>query len=317
MHLVSLVVTFVGIFLLIVCAGSYLKHKNILPEESASSFSKLIMELVYPALIFHSVATAKLEPAIFLAAAIFIVVLLAAGLFAYLVANYVLKLERHSLAAVLLAAMFSGTSLIGTAMLKVVFNEHPEDVSIGVAIAALSNGFLLNSLGVFIGARLGLDHGAGLAQQIKDFAFSKPILALGFALLWNFLGLPVEGGLIISVFMGSLALIGNSLPLLAALVTGITFKLPQVKGLWSAVTVAAVCQLIIQPVSFYALSTHFGMTPIYEQIGVLMTSFGASPVVVVICNRYRCNTHLASVLVVTTTIFSAVSLVISSYFVSI
>ena len=315
MNLIASVITFVGIFLLMVCAGSYLKHKQILPEESAGILSKLIMELVYPSLIFYTVATAKLESDLFFAAGAFDIALLIAGVGAYLIAKCVLKLERHSLAPVVLASMFSGTSLIGTAMLKVVFNGHPEYVSVGVVVSALSNGFLLNSLGVFIGARLGSDHSAGLAHQIRDFALSKPILALGLGLVWNCLGLPVQGEAI-NVFFGALALVSTSLPLLAALVTGISFQLPRVKGTWSTVLLVGLCQLVIQPIAFYVVAEQFGMMWIYEQIGVLMTSLGASPVVVVICNRYRCNTQLASVLVVTSTIFSALSLPISAYFIS-
>lgn len=315
MHLFDSVITFIGIFLLIVSAGAYLRQKKILPEESASTLSRLIMELVYPALIFYTVSTAKLERDIFLAAGAFAIALLLAGVGAYLVARHILKLERHTLAPVVLAAMFSGTSLIGTAMLKVVFDGHPEDVTIGVIVSNLSNGFLLNSLGVFIGARLGSDRSTGLAHQIKDFALSKPILALILALLWNILGFPIRGE-IISVFMGALAITSSALPVLAALVTGITFKLPQIKGVFPAITLVTLCQLVVQPLGFYILAEYFGMKPIFEQIGVLMTSLGASPVVVIICNRYRCNTHLASVLVVTTTILSALSLAISAYFIS-
>lgn len=316
MHLVSSVITFVGIFMLMVCIGVYLKHLKIFAEDSAGTFSKLIMEVAYPAVIFTSVASAHIDRNIALSAVAFDIALLGAGLIAYCFTKFILKFEQRSLAAVVLAAMFSGTSLVGTAMLRVVYETHPEDVAIGVVITALSNGFLLNSLGVFIGARFGSDNQSGLKQQIKDFLYSKPILALFLGLLWNFLALPVSGGGF-SILMGTLALIGASLPFLAAVITGLTFSIPKLKGSWYAIGLVAVCQLVVQPLAFHQIVVSFDLPGTFQEIGDLITSLAASPVIVAICNRYRCNTHLASVLVVSTMILSAVTLPISTYLVSI
>lgn len=315
MYLVASVIAFVCIFLLMVCSGIYLKRRKILNGDSASTISKLIMELVYPALIFSTVASAHLEKDVLKTALSFDIAILCTGIFSFIIARHVLRLDRRSLAPVLLAAMFSGTSLIGTAMLKVVYGGHPENISIGVVVSALSNGFLLNSLGVFIGAHFGSDSKAGISKQILDFLLSKPILALAIGLLWNVLGFPVRGQFA-DVFMGAISLISTSLPFLAALVTGLTFQLPNFKGVWAPILLVSLCQLVIQPISFYFFAEHFGVSHIYEQIGMLITSLGASPVVVVICNRYNCNTHLASILVVSTTILSAISLPVSAYFIS-
>lgn len=312
MQLFESVIMFVIIFLIIVCSGVYLKHRKILNDESTSVISKLIMELVYPALIFSTVAVAKLDIAEVLAAIAFDLALLTVGGISYLIGKFLLKLDRGSLAAVLLAAMFSGTSLIGAAMLKIVFEGHPEDVSIGVIVAQLSNALLLNSLGVFIAAHFGSDANAGLRTQIKDFMLSKPLLALEFGLLWNLLGLPTSG-MITGALIGALAIISTAMPLLAALATGLNLKIPKVKGLVLCIVLVACGQLVLEPLLFHFWANQFGDPLIYIEIGLLLSSLGASPVVVLLCSRYRCNTELASVLVISTTILSALTLPITAY----
>lgn len=315
MRLFESVLMFVGIFLTMVCLGVYLKHRKILNEDSTATLSKLIMELIYPALIFATVATAKLDNEEVFAAIAFDIALLSVGLISYLAGKFVLKLDRGSMAAVVLAAMFSGTSLIGSAMLKIVFEGHPEDISIGIVVAQLSNALLLNSLGIFIGAHFGSDANAGLSKQVKDFIFSKPLIALILGLAWSLFNLPTTG-ILAGTFIGSLALIGAAMPLMAALVTGLSFSIPKVKGLWIAIILVSAGQLILEPLFFYYWANQFGDSMIYVEIGVLMTSLGSSPVVVVICNRYRCNTDLASTLVLSTTLLSALTLPISAYMIT-
>lgn len=315
MQLFESVVMFVVIFLTIVCLGIYLKQRKVLTDDSTSTLSKLIMELVYPALIFATVAVAELDYEEVVAAAAFDIALLSVGAVSYLIAKYLLKLDRTSLAAVVLAAMFSGTSLIGAAMLKIVFEGHPENVSIGIVVAQLSNALLLNSLGIFIGAHFGSDANAGLSKQIKDFLFSKPLIALALGLMWSLLNLPTTG-ILAGALIGSLAMIGAAMPLLAALVTGLTFKIPKVKGLTLAILLVVAGQLVLEPLFFFFWANQFGDSLTYKEIGVLMASLGSSPVVVVICNRYRCNTELASTLVLSTTLLSAITLPISAYLVA-
>lgn len=311
MSLFNSVLLFVTIFLIIVSIGVYLKHQNILDDNSTATISKLIMELVYPALIFSVVAKAQLDFEEVIAAVAFDIALLSVGAVSYFIALCFLKLERASLAAVVLASMFSGTSLIGAAMLNIVFAGHPEYVAMGIVVAQLSNALLLNSLGIFIGARFGSDSSSGLQKQIKDFLLSKPLVALMLGLIWSICELPTTG-FFAGALLGALALIGAAMPLLAALVTGLTFSIPKAKGLFPVIALVGMGQLILEPIFFYFWADLFGDSFIYEEIGVLMCSLGASPVVVVICNRYKCNTELASVLVLSTTLLSAVTLPVSS-----
>ena len=311
MPLFNSVLLFVTIFLFMVLIGVYLKHQRILDDNSTATISKLIMELVYPALIFSVVAKAQLDFEEVIAAIAFDIALLSVGAVSYIVARFYLKLERASLAAVVLASMFSGTSLIGAAMLNIVFEGHPEYVAIGIVVAQLSNALLLNSLGIFIGARFGSDSSSGLQRQIKDFLLSKPLVALMLGLVWSICELPTTG-LLAGALLGALALIGAAMPFLAALLTGLTFRIPNARGLLPIIALVAMGQLILEPILFYFWADLFGDSFVYEEIGVLMCSLGASPVVVVICNRYKCNTELASVLVISTTLLSAITLPVSS-----
>lgn len=315
MQLLEASVRFVLVFIAIVIIGVILKKRDIIPKDSSSVISQLVMQLVYPALIFSTVATANLYYEEVLAAIAFDIALLSVGCVSYLIARFILQLARTSLAATVLASMFSATTLIGTAMLKIVFEGHPEDVTIGIVVSQLSNSLLLNSLGIFIGAHFGSSSNTGLRAQLQEFLFSRPLVALILGLIWSLCDLPTTGFLAEAV-IGTLNIIGSAMPLLAALVTGLSLKVPKIKGLVPAIVLVATGQLIVEPLLFHWWAKTFGDPLIYREIGVLMCSLGSSPVIVVICNRYRCNTELASVLVVSSTALSAVTLPIAAYFLS-
>ncbi|MBU3602832.1 AEC family transporter, partial [Polynucleobacter sp. AM-25C3] len=188
MDLFKPVSSFVGIFIMMIAATLWLRRQDIINQKHLPIISKMIVDLVYPALIFSVVAQCDLHINYILSAMSINAALLVVGLLMGMLGKYVFRFDNASLMAFILAGTFSGTSLIGSALLKVVYQDQPAIISMGVVIAQFSHGLLINTVGIFIGIHY-CSHGEKLSfiGQAKQFLISKPMLALVGGLAWNLL----------------------------------------------------------------------------------------------------------------------------------
>lgn len=314
MDLFKPVSSFVGIFIMMIVATLWLRQQNIITQKHLPIISKMIVDLVYPALIFSMLAQCDLRLSYILSAVSINIALLIVGLIMGLLGKFVFRFDKASMMAFILAGTFSGTSLIGSALLKVVYQDQPDIISMGVVIAQLSHGLLINTVGIFIGIHYALvDNKLTLAQQLKVFLVSKPALALVAGLLWNILNLPTEGYLATTLF-GGLTMISAALPFLAAIATGLAFEPMKPKGMFWVLTSVAFGQLLAQPVISDEIAGLLGLPQLDRQVGLLLSALPASPLAVVICARFGGNASLASALVLFTCLLSIISLPIAALF---
>lgn len=314
MDLFKPVSSFVGIFIMMIGATLWLRRQKILTTAHTPIISKMIMDLVYPALIFSMIAQCDLHWRYILSAFSINVALLTVGIFMGFIGKYLFRFDNASLMAFILAGTFSGTSLLGTALLKVVYQDHPEVISMGIVIAQFSHGLLVNTVGVFIGIHYGSqEQSTPLSHQIKVFLLSKPVLALAAGLAWNLLQLPTTGYLPVTLFSG-LTMIGSALPFLSAMATGLAFEPLRIKGMAAAMLAIAFAQLLAEPMISNKVANLLELPLLDRQVGLLLSALPASPLAVVICSRYGGNVHLASTLVLFTCLVSIVSLPVAAIF---
>ena len=121
MDLFKPVSSFVGIFIMMIGATLWLRRQKILTTAHTPIISKMIMDLVYPALIFSMIAQCDLHWRYILSAFSINVALLTVGIFMGFIGKYLFRFDNASLMAFILAGTFSGTSLLGTALLKVTY----------------------------------------------------------------------------------------------------------------------------------------------------------------------------------------------------
>ena len=314
MELFKPVSSFVGIFIMMIAATLWLRRQDIINQQHLPIISKMIVDLVYPALIFSVVAQCDLHINYILSAMSINAALLVIGLLMGLIGKYVFRFDNASLMAFILAGTFSGTSLIGSALLKVVYQDQPAIISMGVVIAQFSHGLLINTVGIFIGIHY-CSNGekAPFMSQVKKFLISKPLLALAAGLAWNLLQLPTTGYLPITLF-GGLTMIGSALPFLSAMATGLAFESFKMKGMFWVLLTVGFSQLVAQPMISHQLTEILGLPQLDRQVGLLLSALPASPLAVVICARYGGNTSLASAMVLFTCLISIISLPIAALF---
>lgn len=314
MDLFKPVSSFVGIFIMMIAATLWLRSQDIIKAKHLPIISKMIVDLVYPALIFSMVAQCNLHANYILSAMSINIALLIVGLLMGILGKYVFKFDNASLMAFILAGTFSGTSLIGSALLKVVYEDQPSVISMGVVIAQFSHGLLINTVGIFIGIHFGTQgEKTSTSQQLKQFLTSKPLIALSAGLAWNLLQFPTTGYLPITLF-GGLTMIGSALPFLSAMATGLAFESFKFKGAFWVMVAVALGQLMAQPLISNEVARLIGLPLLDRQVGLLLSALPASPLAVVICARYGGNASLASSLVLFTCLISIVSLPIAALF---
>ena len=297
-----------------IVATIWLRQQDILTPQHAPIISKMILDLVYPALIFSHVARGELSWRHLQIAGSIDIALLMIGLVLFLLGRFLFRLDRPSMAAFLLAGTFSGTSLLGVAFLNIVYADHPELVSLGVVIAQFSHGLLLNTVGIFIAIQYGsLGSNDSIGHQAKSFVLSKPILALLAGVLWNISGLPVNGYFSLILFTG-LTMIGAALPFLSAVVTGLAFEPIKIKKNLALLVVVALSQFVAQPLLSDYFVGFIDVPDIERDVGLMMSALPSAPMAVIICTRYGCNAQLASTMVLFTCILSIFTLPLTAFF---
>jgi len=314
MNLFESVSAFIAVFFIMIVATLWLRQQDILSTQHAPIISKMIMNLVYPALIFSHVARSDLTWNHLQIAGSIDIALLIIGLVLFMLGRFVFRLDRPSMAAFMLAGTFSGTSLLGASFLNVVYADHPEMVSLGVVIAQFSHGLLINTVGIFIAINYGTSGmNTTFALQAKEFISSKPILALLAGVLWNISGLPVTGYFPLILFTG-LTTIGAALPFLAAVVTGLAFEPIKIKNNLPLLCVVALSQFVAQPLISDYFVGFIDVPGMERDVGLMMSALPSAPLAVIICTRYGCNAQLASTMVLFTCILSIFTLPLTAFF---
>lgn len=209
----------------------------------------------------------------------------------------------------MLASSFGSTSLVGNALLHVVFAGQQTVQALGVVIGQFGVGLPNNTIGLLIGMSAGARPEARrpIGQVVLGFLRSAPVIALAIALLWGGFHLPVEGA-VLSPISRTLTLVAAGLPFMAAIVTGLTMRRIQWRRSLPVILSSQLIQLLLQPLVTVALMTFIPVGPSYWAVTILLAALPASPLTVVYASRYGGDSDLASALVMTSNLFSAVTL---------
>jgi malate permease and related proteins len=311
MNLAGAVASFVVIFLLMIGGTMWLRFRGALTPAHGRVVSAVITEGVLPAMIFCYVARAAEQTAFAeLAMVIALAECMALGISA-LLGRFLMGLDRRSLGSFVLAASFGSTSLIGNALLDVVFHGSAAVLGMGMVIGQFGVGVPNNTLGLWVGMRAGLDVNATPATRYSRdrLAFLKTpvVIAVLAGIAWSWVGIPTTLPGISSLF-GALTLTGAALPFLAAAVTGLSLTHTDWRRLMPLIGVSQVLQLIAKPLFVLAIISALPVPNIDREVTLLLAALPASPLAAAFASRFGGDTELASALVVSSTLLSVVTL---------
>jgi predicted permease len=271
--------------------------------DHAPIFSRLILDVALPALIFVNLAegTTRADmmgaPLLILAAEIGVLVL------AWVVGR-AMKLERPALGSFLLASTFGSSAVIGYTLARQLYPGDAEALLEATIITELGVGVGVFTLGVLVATHFGT--GGSPRDAIVSFVRSRVFIAVAAGLLWSVAGLPTKA-VPLKVVFDVLRLFGEGLPILAALVVGLMLKPVPVRRLLPLVVACVALKLAVEP-GLVALAAHGAHAPKIERdLLILMAGMPSGTVAAVLASRHGCDAPLASALVVATTIAGALS----------
>lgn len=312
MHIGLSVASFVAMFVAMIGITLFLRHRKLMSQSSMGLLSFLLMNVLCPALIFSSMAQSRLDTSELVAASMIIGSELAIGILAFGIGRWLLQLERASIGTFVIAAMFGSSGLIGNSLVKVLFHDSTSIISMAMIVGSVGIGVPGNVIGIFLAMYFGSQNtGKSPFRTVRKFLVEPCMISLYAGLAWSLLQLPTKGIVIETVF-GTCTLLGAALPLCSAMLIGLSLEKIQIGKDAKVIVAGIVLALLIEPllVSWFLESVTVDANT--RLIAVLFAAMPASPIGVVLAERYGCDTPLASKLVTATLIASAITLPIAA-----
>ncbi|KQV63766.1 AEC family transporter [Rhizobium sp. Root1220] len=302
MGLAGAVGSFVVIFLLMIGITLWLRYRGVLARAQGASISAVITEGVLPAMIFCYVARAR-EQLDFLEMAAVIGAAECVALAVSALIGSALRLDRAALGGFTLTSSFGSTSLIGNALLDIVFHGSRAVLGMGMVIGQFGVGVPNNTLGLWIGMRSGGQRPGG----VLNFLLTPVVIALLLGIAWSLSGITTTSSAAAPLF-GALTLTGASLPFLAAMVTGLSLTNVDWRRLLPLIAISQLIQLIGKPLFVLLLLWLLAPPRLDHEVTLLLAALPASPLAVAFATRFGGDAELASALVLSSTILSVLTL---------
>ena len=308
------VIQFVCIFILMAFSAVWLRYQGVMSADHAPIISRAITDVVLPALIFYKMSDVSLNVHQLDAAIAMILAESVIGITAWAVGRYLLALNKYALGAFILASTFGSTSMMGTALIQIVFPYDAEALAAGIIVAQAGVGVPNNTIGVLIAMYFG-NHNKEInfLKILRTFLVNPAVIAFFAGLLWAYFSLP-QTGWILTVIFGALKFAGISLTFLVALLTGLTIKPMNTKDFGLPLILCAALLLVVEPILASWFDTFTGnVESLTSTLLLLLGAMPASPLAIAFSVRYGCDVDLAAKLVASTCVLSIVTLPLVTY----
>ena len=303
-------------FAILVSIVYYLKTKSFFVESEGKSFSKLLVEIVLPAMIFMQLATHQISSSQF----ILILIMLLSGIITMIMAYFLAMLltsDRGKTGAFMIASSFGSSALLGYPLIQMVFPNNPEAMTDAVLISEIGVGLPLFIICPLVAMWFGNEKKANvkfsglLLPYIKSPVFIALFLGLAFSIL------KINPGNVVMNTMKSLTqTLGNGIGLLSCVVLGIYLKPKSFKGVILLILFSAVLEMGFQPFITSIQTSIFNVSDIHRKILIFISSMPAAILGPVFAVRYDCAPDTASVLSYSHIILALISIPLINLFFS-
>lgn len=293
----------------VIFLGKYLRQWGLLKESDGAVFTKIIINVTIPALIFSALSKQRFDPDKLMLAVTMIVSQLACAFLAWGISS-ILKMSRPRKGALILASTFTSSAFLGYAVVKEVFHNEAEALADAAIVSELGVATLLFTFGVFIAMHFGsVDHGKSTkTSEILKFFYSPIFIALVSGIGISFVNLP-EKNILVSSFYMALTMISNANTFLVALTIGVMLNFKDLRKVWWVVLIAVIIKLIIQPILSYTQAVSYGFPPLWHEIVVLEAAMPTAAMTAVFAKQYKCDAELTSILIFATFISSCITMI--------
>lgn len=297
----------IGIMLAIILTAVLLRSIKILKKEHSLLFSKIVLWVTLPAVIFSSLATQPFHSEFLKMAGIMAAVELAMMVLAWGIGT-LLKLEKGVKGALILVSAFGMTSMLGYPIIEQVFPHNPMAIDEAVVTSEFGVAILLFILGPFIAMYFGnsnVERGAILTSA-KTFLISPVFIALIAGYAVAIIGINSSNA-VFDTSIRFFTTIGNANVLMVAFVIGLIVELKKIKGVVLFVVIALVLKLILKPVFTLFLTHNPDFTPMMREILLIETALPSAILAVVFAKEYDCRPDLVSLAIMVSLVCSTLT----------
>jgi predicted permease len=296
------------VLLSILILAVLLRRWKILLKEHSTIFSRLVVKVTLPALIFTSLATTEFHIEYLTMALVMAAVEIACILLAWLVSRW-LKLKRNETGALILVSAFGMTAMLGYPLISQVFPNNALAMEEAVITSEFGVGFLLFIIGPLIAMYFGQSSVSkkDLFASIRKFILSPVFISLIAGLVCS-LFIPVQNSRAFLSLQHILSLVGNANTLLVALAVGLIIEIRESRKYILFFIVAACVKLILKPLMAYFLVKNPQFTDMMQEIVFIETAMPSALLGAVFAKHYNCKPELVSMTVMFTLLLSVITL---------
>ncbi len=289
------------IFLVILLAIG-LKKVKVLNKEHSMLFSKIVVKITLPALIFSSLIGQSFNSAYLKMALVMVLVETGIGILAWAVARS-LRLSSVETGALILVSAFGMSTMLGYPLISQTFSGDLQAMQEAVVTSEFGVGFLLFIFGPLIAMYFG---GSGVDNKVilrsaGRFIISPVFLSLILGIAFSFVTIPQTNE---AYLIGSrvLDVIAQANTLMVAMAVGLMI-VPKVTGRHLLfVSLAVLLKLLIKPALTFLMVENTQFTEMMKEIIIIETAMPSAILGAVFAKQYNCNPELVSTTVVVTLI---------------
>ena len=304
------------VMLAIIVLAALLKKFGVLKKDDSTLFSRIVLQVTLPAVIFSSLVLKHFDSDFLIMAMIMAAIEIAIIIFAWLIAT-ILKLKPGEKGALILVSAFGMTTMLGYPIIRQVFQGNAMAMEEAVVTSEFGVGLLLFILGPLIAMYYGESklEGKFIMKSVKKFFISPIFISLVAGIGLSFV--PFErGGHVFTSFVHFFQLIGNANLLMVAFTIGLLIELKKIKYIYLFLGIAVLLKLIVKPLLAVWLTGDSHFTEMMREIVVIETALPSAILTVVFAKQFNCRPDLVSMAIMVTLVLSVAttSLLFISFF---
>jgi predicted permease len=276
----------------------------MLKQEDGLLFSRLVIQVTLPALIFEALAHSSVEWRYLL---LFVILFVSEMILLFIAWGFgrFMRLERGQMGSFLLVSAFGSSSLLGYALIAEVFPGDSAALAEAAFISELGVGFPLFTIGVMIAIYYGNAKQAegALWSGAKKFFISPIFLSIIAGLLWSISPFGTDGTVVKPLF-DALHIIAKANTFLVTLTVGVLLYFSSLRSILWVAFAAIMIKLILSPLLVYLPASMMTLEAWQLQVLILEAAMPSAMLSVVLATHYGCDAKLAARLVFFTLIAS-------------
>ncbi|MCX6163311.1 MAG: AEC family transporter [Ignavibacteriae bacterium] len=295
-------------FAVLVAVIYYMKLKNIFKEGDGSIFSRLLIDVALPGVIFYQLASSKVNSQQLK----LIGIMFFTGMIVIFLAFFICKLmkwDRPTTGAFIITSSFGSSALLGYPLIQMTFPNNPEAMSDAILISELGVGLPILTLAPFISIWFGHkgSHELNILKLVLKYLKSPIFILLIAGIVVSKFNLDFNNYYLTPV-KSIMLVLNNGLGILSCVVLGIYLKPQSLRGILLLIIISAVLQMGIQPLFTSLQADIFSVTDIQKKILVFISSMPAAILGPVFAARYDCAPDVASSLAYSHIIIAMISI---------